>query len=414
MLDRLSRRSEGPASPSRTELVTEFCRATDWRDGKGRLSLSSARVALRKLEQAGRVRLPPMAPRNPRVRARGLFDDGQPLPGLPKLPTRGPITGLRVRLIQDEHDPAHRIWNRLIAREHPLGRRPLVGAQLRYLVECDLGMVGAFGFGPPAFHLACRDQWIGWGIAARAQNRGRVIGLSRFLLRPGLRAPNLASQCYGLVLRQVGPDWQERYGVRPELVETYVDRTSHRGQSLAAANWRRLGRSAGRGRDDPRRQQSQSPKDVWVYELDPQARRHLQAQPVERLAPNSASHFGTLGRVGSTPQVEEKGSQFILLLYRQACHHSHQFGQAHGVSLASIQEPASGCVPLPAPGSPFVQGRTALRAGGIELPFPARICKRNSASRFESGSSINNTAACITIARATATRCRCPPDNCAG
>ena len=64
----------------------------------------------------------------------------------------------------------------------------------------------AFGFRPPVYHLACRDQWIGWGIGARAQNRGRVIGLSRFLLRPGLRVPNLASQCYGRILRQVGRD----------------------------------------------------------------------------------------------------------------------------------------------------------------------------------------------------------------
>ena len=123
-----------------------------------------------------------------------------------------------MRLIQDEHDPVHLIWNRLIVREHPLGRRPLVGAQLRYLVECDLGVVGAFGFGPPAYHLACRDQWIGWGISARAQNRGMVIGLSRFLIRAGLRAPNLASQSYGLVLRQVGRDWQQRYAVLAQKV----------------------------------------------------------------------------------------------------------------------------------------------------------------------------------------------------
>jgi len=93
-----------------------------------------------------------------------------------------------------------------------------VGAQLRYLVECDLGVAGAFGFGPPAYHLACRDQWIGWGISARAQNRGLVIGLSRFLIRAGLRAPNLASQSYGLVLRQVGRDWQQRYAVLAQEV----------------------------------------------------------------------------------------------------------------------------------------------------------------------------------------------------
>jgi hypothetical protein len=84
---------------------------------------------------------------------------------------------------------------------------------LRYLIHCDQGLLGAFGFGPPAYHLECRDQWIGWGRRARQQNRARVLGLSRFLLRPGLRVPNLASQCYGLVLRQVARDWQARYGL---------------------------------------------------------------------------------------------------------------------------------------------------------------------------------------------------------
>ena len=287
MLQRLSRRSEGPTPPSRRKLVEEFCRATGWRDAKGRLSISSANVALRKLEEQGKVQLPPMLPRAKEGVSRGLLDDGRPLPAVPKLPGQGPIPGLRLRLIQEARDPAHRIWNRLIAREHPLGRSPLVGAQLRYLVECDWGIVGAFGFGPPAFHLQCRDQWIGWSVQARGQNRGWVIGLARFLIGPGIARPNLASQLYGLVLGQVALDWEQRYGVKPVLVETYVDRAHHQGKSLAAANWRRLGESKGRGRDDARREQRKSLKDVWVYELDPQARRVLQAQAVEMLAPRS-------------------------------------------------------------------------------------------------------------------------------
>jgi hypothetical protein len=288
VLERLSRRSQGPLPPPRRQLIEEFCRATDWHDAKGRLSVSSASVALRRLEQRGLVQLPPMASRTKGSRARGLLDDGEPLPGLPKLSqSAGAIAGLRLRLVEDEHDPAHRIWNRLIVREHPLGRRPLVGAQLRYLVECDAGIVGAFGFGPPAFHLECRDQWAGWSPQARQQNRGKVIGLSRFLIRRELRVPNLASQCYGLVLRQVAGDWQGRYGVKPVLVETYVDRVRHHGRSLAAANWRRLGQSKGRGRDDRQRQHSQSLKDVWVYELSPKARTQLQACAAEVLAPRS-------------------------------------------------------------------------------------------------------------------------------
>lgn len=288
VLDRLSRRSQGPDCPPRQELVEQFCRAAGWRDAKGRLRLSSASVALRRLEEHGRVQLPPEGRGLPRVKPRRLSDDGQALPAPPALGASGQrMSGLRLRLIRDEADPAHRIWNRLIAREHPLRDRPLVGAQLRYLIECDQGIVGAFGFGPAAYHLECRDRWIGWSARARQHHLERVIGLARFLIRPALRVPNLASQCYGLVLRQVGSDWQERYGIGPVLVETYVDRVRHQGRSLAAANWRRIGQSKGRGRDDRRRQHPKSLKDVWVYELNSQARTHLQASQGEVLAPRS-------------------------------------------------------------------------------------------------------------------------------
>lgn len=288
VLERLSRRSQGPATASRRELVAEFCQAVGWRDHHGRLCLSSAQVALRRLEKRGLVQLPPMPARNKGPIVRGLSDDGEPLPELPQLPGGGgKLAGLSLRLIEGEKDPAHRIWNRLIVREHPQGRRPLVGSQVRYLIQCPAGIVGAFGFGPPAYHLECRDQWIGWSLRARQQNRGKVIGLSRFLIRSGLRVPNLASQCYSLGLGRVGRDWHSRYGITPVLVETYVDRVHYQGRSLAAANWRRLGQSKGRGRDDRKRQCLQSPKDVWVYELHPKARAQLQACTVEVVAPRS-------------------------------------------------------------------------------------------------------------------------------
>ena len=97
------------------------------------------------------MQLPPRSGGVKRRKPRRLYDDGQALPPLPRLGASGQrMSGLRLRLIGDETDPAHRIWNRLIGREHPLGDRPLVGAQLRYLIECDQGIVGAFGFGPAA------------------------------------------------------------------------------------------------------------------------------------------------------------------------------------------------------------------------------------------------------------------------
>lgn len=288
VLERISQRSQGPEVPSRTELVDQFCRAIRWQNQRGEPCRSSARKALGRLEELGLVQLPPPTRGRKRSCPRQLLDDGQPLPPLPRLPAKGgAIAGLRLRLIEGEKDPAHLIWNRLITREHPLKGAPLVGAQLRYLIECDAGILGAFGFGPPAYHLACRDQWVGWSRQAQEQNRHRVVGLSRFLIRPGLRVANLASQCYSLAAQQMPRDWKGRYGVRPLLMETFVDREHHTGVSLSAANWRRLGQSKGRGRDDRKREHSKSIKDVWVYELQPKARSYLQASSAEVLAPRS-------------------------------------------------------------------------------------------------------------------------------
>jgi len=287
VLARLTARTEAADPPSRKELIREFCRRTQWRNGKGELCLSSANVCLKRLEQQGLVRLPPPAPRAPRKAKRQLLDDGQPLPPLPKLPRSvEQIPELRVRLIAD--DAEHRLWNRLICRLHPLKGAPLVGAQLRYLIWAGKELVGAFGFGPAAFYLSCRDCWIGWDKLAREQNRQRVIGLSRFLIRPELHCANLASRCYRLVLQQVRADWLERYGLQPVLVETYVDRSTYTGKSLAAANWRRIGQSVGRGRTTAsKKARPKSVKDVWVWQWSDQARAELQARTLPAVVPRS-------------------------------------------------------------------------------------------------------------------------------
>jgi hypothetical protein len=286
ILSRLTARSRSPNPPTRQKIVQDFCQAAHWRDRKGRLCVASANIALKRLAARGLVQLPPPAPRQARRQARQLLDDGQALP-----PPPASVRQLTVQLIQDQHDPDHLLWNRLIIREHPLKAAPLVGAQLRYLIRSPEGIVGAFGVGPPAYYLGCRDGWIGWDAATRQANLARVIGLSRFLLRPGVRCPNLASRCYGLLLGRVAADWQQRYGLQPLLIETFVDRSTHAGVSLSAANWRRLGQSGGRGRSSvSARVRPKTIKDVWVYELSPKARHHLLERPVELVSPRSVFH----------------------------------------------------------------------------------------------------------------------------
>jgi hypothetical protein len=267
----------------RNSLAGEVCMHLNWYSHNGRPSLSSARVALRKLERRGLLRLPTAKAHV--TRPHRLRSSGQALPPVGKVPRRvDEVRGLYLYLISGQHDPLHSLWNDLIIQQHPRGDAPLVGAQLRYLIGSDHGWLGALGFGPAAFVLGARDQWIGWSTAARLKHLCEVVGLSRLLIRKEVRCTNLVSKVWSLVVALLADDWHSRYGIRPVLVETFVDRSRFTGRSFAAANWLRLGESTGRGRLGPDSHTS-TPKDIWVYPLRCDARRQLQVEPPRAVTP---------------------------------------------------------------------------------------------------------------------------------
>ena len=109
--------------------------------------------------------------------------------------------------------------------------------------------------------LKLASRWIGWDEDARRRNLQRVVNNSRQLLLPWVRVKNLASTTLGLVARSFPDDWEQRFGVRPVLLETLVDSTRFRGICYRAANWLPLGTTSGRGRMDRAHQRyGQSPK----------------------------------------------------------------------------------------------------------------------------------------------------------
>jgi hypothetical protein len=267
--------------PTGNTLARETCALLAWYGPDGRPALASAKAALRKLQKRGVLRLRPAGTKaQHRLRA-----SGQPLPPLTAVPRRvDQVQGLRLYLLSGQTDPLHGQWNDLIIAQHPCGDAPLVGAQLRYLIGSDQGWLGALGFGPAAFALAARDQWIGWSTPARLGHLREVVGLARLLIRQEVHCANLASKVLSLALTRLPEDWQARYGVRPQLVETYVDRSRFTGRCFSAANWLRVGVSTGRGRLGPKTV-VKSFKDVWVFPLARQARQQLQTDVPPPLTP---------------------------------------------------------------------------------------------------------------------------------
>ena len=271
------------AALSGNALAREACALLAWYSPDGRPALSSAKVALRKLQRRGRLSLPP--PKGGCKQRHRLRASGQKLPPLGEVPRRvDQIGGLRLHPLSGHEDPLHGVWNDLMIEQHPCGDAPLVGAQLRYLIGSQQGWLGALGFGPAAFVLQSRDQWIGWSTAARLGHLREVVGLSRLLIRNEVHCANLASKVLSMALRRLPEDWQTRYGIRPLLVETFVDRSRFTGRCFGAANWLRVGASTGRGRLGPKTA-VKTLKDVWVFPLDRRARHRLQAQASAPLSP---------------------------------------------------------------------------------------------------------------------------------
>ncbi len=258
-------------------LAREVCEHLQWCAPDGRLCLSSAKVALHKLHDRGLLRLPSSDKSHPGHRSR-LRSSGRPLPALTHVPRRvDEVQGLYLYCLTGYEDPWHELWNDLIIQQHPCGDAPLVGARVRYLIGSEHGWLGALGFGPAAFRLSARDQWIGWSRDARLAHLQEVVGLSRFLIRQEVHCTNLGSKVLSMGLARLGDDWEARYGVRPLLVETFVDSARFSGLVFAAANWIRLGASLGHGRLGPK-VPDKTPKHIWVYALQRDARQRLQEE----------------------------------------------------------------------------------------------------------------------------------------
>ncbi len=153
--------------------------------------------------------------------------------------------------------------------------------------------------------MAARYGWIGRRAEERARKLPCIGNNSRFLILPWVRVEGLASQSLGLCARQLPRDWQRRYGYRPLLLETLVDRRRLAGTCHRAANCIVLGETTGRGRVDPYRQADGSARKlVLVYPLCPNVRQARREASPPRFChlPNAALDRRPQEAVNKYPQ----------------------------------------------------------------------------------------------------------------
>lgn len=178
--------------------------------------------------------------------------------------------------------------------EHTLGAPQPKGRRLYQVIARGDQWLGLLLWSGACWHLKDRDAWIGWDALTRAQRLPLIVYQSRFLVLEETRAPNLASQLLGAAVRALPAQWEEIFGYRPLLAETFTDPECHAGTCYKAAGWLAAGMSARDGRhcgekfpDQPR------PKKLWLKALHPQARARLIAPQLPAAhADGVAAHVG--------------------------------------------------------------------------------------------------------------------------
>lgn len=244
---------------SRNELAQTICEHLGLRTYKGDNRYHSALLLLEHLEKLGVLRLP--------AKKEGYRRGAQqPIEWTWRTEARPEIAAgldevMPVKLL-GVTDQAHiGEWNEWVDRYHYLGYRHPIGNSCRYfIVDQKDRKLGCMMFSFAVKSSPCRDEWIGWQDQPHKKHLQRVVNNNRFLIFPWVRVPNLASKVLSMASRQLPDDWRRLHGVRPVLIETFVDPKYFSASCYRAANWQQIGQTQPRV--------DKSVKDVYVHPLD--------------------------------------------------------------------------------------------------------------------------------------------------
>lgn len=170
-------------------------------------------------------------------------------------------------------------FDQQLAERHYLKAGRPVGDYLRQVVKVRGRPAALLAWGPACYALKDRDRWLGWSTTQRVERLKLIVQNRRFLLLTAKgEAPNLASQTLAAAVRALPAHWQQAFGYRPLLAESFTDPESYAGTCYSASNWEPVGQSAGYSRHRADFYvDNDHPKRLWLRELDPQARRHLRS-----------------------------------------------------------------------------------------------------------------------------------------
>lgn len=185
-----------------------------------------------------------------------------------------------------------------LQREHYLGKGRPAGDYLRQVIIEDGKWIGLLSWGAACYRIKDREQWIGWTNTQRAERQKLIVQNRRFLLlTPKGSRPNLASQTLGMATKKLPEQWEEAFGYRPVLAETFTDIEQFEGTCYKASGWETVGKSAGYGRHRSEYYiKHDRPKRLWLKKLQTDAREILCAAEVPAVQ-QKGSHSNAQGQL---------------------------------------------------------------------------------------------------------------------
>lgn len=276
-LRELQQRIERHPEWSRHGVAKDLCARWQWQTRLGRWKTFAARSLLLTLEAKHGLRLPAVRVEQRRTPWGIKRSEERAAPGEPIAEALARLRPLQWCLAGRGTAEREQALGYL-RTYHYLGCNRPVGAHLVYLVRDRTGRdLAVHLVGAAAWQCAARDRAIGWDAAARAHGLDRIANHSRFLLLPWVRVPHLASHLLGGLTRRIARDWQAVHGWRLDLLETFVETGRFVGTSYRAANWRAVGVTTGRTRQEKRHRAQAPRKAVWIFPLHRQFRQRLGA-----------------------------------------------------------------------------------------------------------------------------------------
>jgi hypothetical protein len=255
---------------SRFFLSKEVCRLWNWTQPNGTLKDMVCRGLMLLLDREGLIALPPQKRELPWL-SRGRTEP----PEVAVDDTAGPLsTLLPLDLSMVRRTPKERLYKSLIHRYHYLGYTQPVGEHLEYIAFSEGRPIACIGFSSAPRHIGARDRYLGWAGEERIANLHKIAVNTRFLILP--RVPHLASYLLGQIAKRISLDWERIYGHSLVWLETFVDpMRGFTGTCYKAANWRYLGLTTGRGKNDNTGKPNRSLKYVFGYPLARDFRKAL-------------------------------------------------------------------------------------------------------------------------------------------